>query len=322
MINSLMSVPAPIYGNLVESTTLNGIFPVTDIMPEIILIIFQNLSFKKFVNCCLVSKDWNRLTNDQFISKHMVFQKIAFNPAHWNTYCGEGTVDNDQMDKAFRRLPNNIWEILKSPCPAFPGQRIMDTQMLVWIPEFIKGEALTIESFGELLKQKFEFFNHNTNYIQMIWQQTESGRRSKGFGKIRRKIAVQEGNKPINSGFVLMTTDILKGSRAKTHAHAKIPDDFEKLNQNNQTDWRTPKLGEAIVCIMSEYLRSGKRFFNENPITFTRCEEIVSDHQVFVGDFRENSGLEVDTYASYASDYNRMGVAALWLLSKQESTRL
>ena len=122
MINSLISVPAPIYGNLVESTTLNSIFPVTNILPEIILIIFQNLSFKKFVNCSLVSKDWNRLTNDQFISKHMVFQKIAFNPAHWNTYCGEGTLDNDQMDKAFRGLPNNIWEILKSSCPAFPGK--------------------------------------------------------------------------------------------------------------------------------------------------------------------------------------------------------
>ena len=151
----------------------------------------------------------------------------------------------------------------------------MDTHILVWIPETIKGKPVTIDNFGELLIK--------LPYSPKAYQYIDNG------------IVRQEGSNPIKSGWVLMTTDVISGSRNKSFADQELW--VESLNKNGQTGYRVLKIAEAIVCIVAEYLRSKestKRLFSNDPFTYTRCQENVEGYQVGVGGFAR-CGLLVRT---------------------------
>lgn len=217
--------------------------------PDIWNVILSKLNFKELQKCSLVSKECYKLANDPIFSKEVVFNEFCFNPSHWNKFFGCGTVLNEEIDKAFKLLPNNINEILKSPCLKFPLKRIMDTHMLIWIPETINGKTVTINSFIELLKQQAESSESKIDIA--IWN----------------RIIQQEGGKQLKSGWVLMTTDIILGSRDKSYfRQIKL---IAELNGNGQTNYRISKTGEAIVFIMADYLKSKKRSFNCDPWTYT-----------------------------------------------------
>ena len=250
--------------------------------------IFLKSNFKDLGNCSLVDKKWNQLTNDPMLVKKMIYEGFCFNPSHWNEFCGAGTVSDDEIAKAYALLPTNFDEILKIDCPAFPGYKVIDTHMLVWIPETIKGKPVTIDNFGLLLKEQQEF-----------------SRRPTGYGHIFNPIAQQEGGKSIKSGWVLMTTDVIPDSRNKRFFEQLIL--LENLNKNGQTGYRVPKIAEAIICIAAEYLRSKKRLFSDEPLTYTRFEDRVRGYQVIVGGFTP-SGLRVDLILNNDEQF---GIAAL-----------
>ena len=252
---------------------------------EIFKVIFSDVNFKELRNCSLVDKKWNQVTNDPMLVKKTIYEGFCFNPSHWNEFCGAGTVSHDEIAKAYASLPKDILEILKND---YNGKKVIDTHMLVWIPETIKGKPLTIDTFGALLKEKQEFSNSAT-----------------GYGYIPNSIIQQEGNKPIKCGWVLMTTDVIPGSRNKSFADQELL--VESLNKNGQTGYRVPKMAEAIVCIAAEYLRSKKRLFSNDPSTYTRCQENVQGFQIIVGYFKEY-GLDVD---KNHDDDDDIGVAAL-----------
>jgi hypothetical protein len=277
-----------VYEDPVRLKNLEAVFPNSGLLSDNVTDIFKNMGLKDLGVCCQVSKNWNRVASDLYFSRNTVFNKFAFHPAHWNTYCGEDTVAKEEFENAFKLLPNQIIEILKSPSLTLPGKWIMDTHMLVWIPETIKGKPLTIKSFGELLKEKPEFSNNQT-----------------GYRYIQDEILQQEGDKPVESCWVLMSTDVLPGSRNKDYTDQQAM--IEGLNVNSQHRWRFPKVAEAIVCIAAVYLKSDQRLFSDEPWTFTRCQDRVEDLQIIVGGFA-SSGIRVDNN-SYVSDY--IGVAGL-----------
>ena len=257
--------------------------------PDIWKVIFFKLNFKELQKCSLVSKECYKLANDPIFSKEVIFNEFCFNPNHWNKFYGMSTVSNEEIDKAFKLLPNNINEILKSPCPAFPNKRIMDTHVLTWIPETINGKTVTINSFIELLKQQAESSESKIDIV--IWD----------------RIIQQEGSKQLKSGWVLMTKDIIPGSRDKSYF--RQIELITELNGNGQTNYRVPKTDEVIVCIMADYLKSKKRSFSSDPWTYTYCQEYINNHQVLVGGFT-TSGFIV----CCSRDCSNVGVAALWEL--------
>lgn len=201
-----------------------------------------------------IDKAWNKVANDLMSTKKMIFEEFCFNPSHWNKFCGADTVSPDEIAKAYALLPDNINEILKSDCPAFPDKKIIDTHMLVWIPETINGKPVTTQNFGLLLKNKI-----NYDYLG--------------------RLNIQE---PLKSGWVLMTTDVVPGSRNQYYTNQKIL--VENLNKNGQTGYRIPKTAEAIICIAAEYLRSKKLLFGRE--TYTHCQEMDGyGYQVTLGNF-------------------------------------
>ena len=231
-------------------------------------VIFSNFNFSDLLNSCSLSVECYKLANDPVLSKIAIYRDFCFNPSDWNKFFGEGSVSNDEMEKAFDALPKNINEILKSPCPAFPGKRIMDTHMLVWIPESVKDKPLTIDSFGLLMKQQPEFSSN-----------------PEGYQYVSNEVVQGIGSDSIKSGWVLMTTDNIPDSRSKSFSDQQ--ELIKKLNKDGKTDYRLPHAGEAIVSIYAKYLKSGtkKRLFSNKPWTCTRCQENIRGSQVVVGGF-------------------------------------
>ncbi len=81
--------------------------------------IFSKLNFKDYQKIFSVCKEYLRIVNDPILSKEVIFKEFGFGPLLWNKFFGN-TISNEVIDKAFNSLPNDINEILKSPCPAFP----------------------------------------------------------------------------------------------------------------------------------------------------------------------------------------------------------
>ena len=261
------------------------------------LIFFQltELNFKNLRLCSLVDKKWKQMTNDPILTKKMIYEGFCFNPSSWNKFCspwakirGKETVSRDEIEKAYESLPNHIDKILKSDCPAFKDKRIIDTHMLIWIPEKIKGQPVNIENFEKLLEERIEFSNY-------------------GIRCYRDEIIQQEGSRIIKSGWALMTTYIIPDSRNKSFIEQK--NRVEGFAIDGKTGFRVPKIGEAIVCISAEYFRTRKLLFEFG--TYTRCEETTQSvnklWQSIVGYFQD-TGLSLSLNLT---DCDIVGIAAL-----------
>lgn len=283
--------PAPIFGELVKPENLTSIFPGKG--TDIVLLIFEKFKLKEIGLLSQVSKSWNQLANDHYLTKRLVINEFAFHPLLWNEYLRDGMITKKEVEMAFRSLPNNILAILTSPSKGFPGKRLMNKHILTWMPTN-NDKELTINSFGELLKDKEEFSKNQNGYYY-----------------IYAGIYDQLGDKPIKPGWVLFPTDILRGSREKRYSIQK--EMVNELNGNHQTDWKVPKTAEAIFSMYAYYFRTGERLFTEvYQDTSTRCQESIDTYfkVVMVGNFID-SGLQVKGSPS-GHDYYSIGVAPSW----------
>ena len=108
--------------------------------------------------------------------------------------------------------------------------------------------------------------------------------------------------------WVLMTKDVLSGSRSKSYDQQLAL--LKEYAEKSQIAYEMPKTLEAITCIFAEYVQSGDkktRLFSDKPWTYTRCQEKVQSDDMVVGGFAL-SGLDVDDNYYDHDDY---GVAAL-----------
>ena len=158
--------------------------------------------------------------------------------------------------------------------------------MLVRLPKTLNG-GLTLKSLGELAKKYFSA--SNTGY-RFIWP----------------AIIQENGDKSINkSQWVLMTNDVLPGSRNKNYSEQqKIVAD---LAEKSLISYEVPETLESAACILSQYFGANICLFSDSPWTYTRCQENVQGYQVVVGGFAP-AGLSVN-YVNF--DYSDIGVAAL-----------
>ena len=191
-------------------------------------------------------------------------------------------------------LPIDIMETLNSPCPFWEGKQVKDTHLLVLIPSHVRGRALTLDYLGELI-QSPKGGGHGTKY-EYYW------------GGVREAIGNQS---PGKSYWVLMTRDVLSGSRDKSYQYqcALVADHANRTGLG----YKVPGALEAAVVALLHHVRSGERLYSDNPFTYTRCQEKVQSQekvqnfQLVVGGF-SSGGLSVkfDFY-----DVRSNGVAGL-----------
>ena len=207
----------------------------------------------------------------------------VLNAPLWERYFGEVGVTPP--------LPANIEEIMNSPCPFFSTfwnkKQIKETHLLALIPSHVAGKPLTLDYLGELIKSP-KGGGHKTQY-RSYWDAA------------REAIGSQS---PERSYWVLMTRDVLDGSRNKSYKG-------QSALVARHRGYTVPGALEAAVVVLLHHVRKGERLYSDRPRTFTRCQENVQNYQLIVGGF-SSRGLDViDDYYDYYSDDLDFGVAVL-----------
>ncbi len=202
---------------------------------------------------------------------------------------GKGEWDLCLGEVAQVPIPEGIWDIANQPCPITPDKKVWETHMMVLIPNQVNGQPLTMNSLGELIKDKGHFPGKAT-----------------GYDYIGASVATEHGNRSTGpSRFVLMTRDVLPESRHKSCVEQVSM--VTALSETTGSGYRIPYALEAAACIYMNYLSSGTRLYNDSPWTYTRCLETAGGHPVIVGGFVPK-GLRV---VNHVLDNRCNGVSAL-----------
>ena len=206
----------------------------------------------------------------------------AFGARAWAQYFGEVGTEPP--------LPSDIGEILDSPCPFWPGERVEDTHLLVLIPAMVDGKPFSLNLLRDLIRrpQGGGYPTKYRNYSNSIEEQ---------FG----------AQSPRHSYWVLMTRDVLEGSRNQKRASQQTL--VAAYAERTNLPYELPDTLEAATTILSHYVRSGERLYAHDPGTYTRCQELVNDqYPAVVGGF-SSVGINVDSISDYY--YYFGGVAGL-----------
>ena len=177
-------------------------------------------------------------------------------------------------------LPSDMAAILDGPCPFWPDQLVKDTHLLVLIPATVGGVPLTLNLLGELIQHP-SHGGHKTEYSYY-----------------HERVKAQMGaESPLRSYWVLMTRDVLPGSRSEGYAHQK--ELVAGYARRKSMPYELPSVLEAATAILMHHVREGDRRFGDRPWTYTRCPEVVDGrYPTIVGGFG-SSGLVV----SYSGGY-------------------
>ena len=176
----------------------------------------------------------------------------VFGARDWNKYFGEiGPIPP---------LPSDMAQILRSKCPFWPDKRVEETHTLVLIPGAVDGKLLTLNSLEELI------------------QHPKNGGHATRYGFYSEYVKKQHGGpgffggllvRPSPAYWVLMTKDVLPGSRRKSY-------DTQVAIVNRHRGYEVPRAIEAAVTILMGYIKTGIRGgYTDKPETYTRCQEVV-----------------------------------------------
>jgi NLR family CARD domain-containing protein 3 len=208
----------------------------------------------------------------------------AIGPKEWSQYFGEvGTAPP---------LPADIDEILNSSCPFWPGKQVKDTHLLVLVPATVDERPFTLDLLGELIKSPQGGGSETQYRYYDSAVQKELGAKSPG-----------------SSYWVLMTRDVLPGSRSKTYDAQKelVAAHARRL----RLPYKMPDALSAATAILLHHARTGERLYKDAPSTYTRCQErlLKNRYPVVVGGF-SSGGLNVFYDTHYVHDYGS-GVSCL-----------
>ncbi len=220
-----------------------------------------------------LQKELDHLKSPPPPAKILSLPSIAFGKAKWDTYFGD--IGEEPP------LPADIGQILQSPCPFWPGKKIEETHLLVLIPTSVNGQPLTLKTLGELAAKpkqgpatQYKYFNLGEYQDQPVTQ----------------------------SYWVLMTRDVIEGSRNKTYADQKQL--VATHAQKTGVAYELPKILEATTCIFLHHVSTGQKLYPDSPGIYTRCQELYHKQNgwaLVVGGFAAG-GLYVNIYCSSSGE--------------------
>jgi NACalpha-BTF3-like transcription factor len=202
----------------------------------------------------------------------------------WKRYFGDVASAPD--------LPSDMTAILDSTCPFWPGRKVKDTHLLVLIPARVNDQPFSLNLLHDLVQHPSNG-GHKTQY------------RYYGSG-VKEQLGASS---PAASYWLLMTRDVLPGSRDKSYGDQKklVADHARRTG----LPYELPQTLEAATAILAHYVRNGERLYSDNPWTYTRCQEWVchefNQYPVVVGGFLSSGLFVID--GDYFLDYRVYGVA-------------
>ena len=236
----------------------------------------NNAKLEKISSSLLPSAELNidncpLLGNIPFSPKPMVQDEastsIAFGKAEWGKYFGDIGIEPP--------LPLNIEKILNEPCSFWPDKKVKETHLLVLIPNTVNGKPFTMNYLGELIQKLKSGFSTKYDY----------------YGNYVREAI---GDKSYPSHWVLMTRDIIPGSRGRGYKGCR--DMVSSYSKNTGISYELPHLLEATASILMHYVKTGERLYSDDPRTETYSKDIDKyGYPWVVGGFASR-GLRVCDY--------------------------
>ena len=232
---------------------------IKELSNELALKIFSYLEGKHIGQCCLVSKHWALIGQDPIIQR-IIVQKMAFGALKWKQHF--------DLTVAEPPFPADIHKIFRNDCPFFPGKKVAETHFLTLIPEGMTLESLEALTLNPRQENKIGFTSKGSN----TWKQF--------------------GQKPTGkTHWALMTNDVIPGSRSKSWEYQQA-----LVARYRSQGYECLSCLDASVSLLIEYVQTGRRFYTDNPWTYTRCVELENgQYPVVVGSFAP-AGLEVSYY--------------------------
>lgn len=201
---------------------------------------------------------------------------LAFGALKWQQYFGVQVTEP--------LLPADIETILAGPCPLFLGKKVAETHFLTLIPEGMTLERLEALTLNPRQGNKIRFRDKDNKWVNMTLEQ--HGKTS--FGRAH---------------WALIANDVILGSRSKSWK------DQQALAATFKGQGYELLSGvEIATCLLVEYVQTGRRFYTNDPWTYTRCVEEVlvdSSHQwpLIIGGFSHN-GIGIGCTGADATDCN------------------
>lgn len=261
---------------------------------ELVLEVFSHLNLASLGTICCVSKVWKLLANDSNLWKLVIYREIAIGSDKWAQWFGADVVKDEDKKEEFSSLPyEDFIKDCKKFKTIFTDRNAKESLMLVRLPKTLNG-GLTLKSLGDLAKKYFPDSD-------------------KGYSHIWSAIVAEHGDRTIDkSHWVLMTKDVLPGSRNKTYnEQQKIVAELAAKSLS-LLDYEVPGMLVAATCTFAIYFDSNIRLFSKKPNsyfkTYTSCKEEIQGMQTFAGNFNED-GLVVYHFHNKVSE--NLGVAAV-----------
>jgi hypothetical protein len=199
----------------------------------------------------------------------------SFGAEEWRRYFGEVGVEPS--------FPSDIAGILNSTCPFWPDRQVKDTHLLVLIPATVHGKPFSLNLLGELVRRP-QSGGYSTKYRVYA-------------SDVREPFGAQS---PTSSYWVLMTRDVLEGSRMETYENQQAL--VAEHARRTQLPYELPGALEAATAVLSHYVRSRECLYSNSPYTYTRCRELEDgQYPVVVGGF-SSGGLSVFSYDGVGDD--------------------
>ena len=247
------------------------------------LAIFSFLGPKDLARCQQVSKQYQIIgINDSIWNK--LVPECAFGKAKWNEYIGD--IGEEPP------LHRNIHRLLKSRCPIWSDHKVEDTHVLVLIPRAVNGKIFNLNALGRIVAAP------------------RKGEATKFFSDWNR-IATELGDAPsVASHWVLMTKDVLPGSRNKSfHVQA---DQVAQLARRTFFSYQVPDKLDVVTVLFMKYVSSGECILGASPATYTRCQDLVYGDRLAclaIGGFSPSFGLRALNF--FVFNYKEIGMVAL-----------
>jgi len=253
---------------------------------DVIILIFCHVptdlmaSLKDWKSIELVCRRWAKLMKEmqETIIKIIVDNLMKEAKDKWENHFG----NIDPVPE----MPNNIVQILRSPCPFWPDKRVYETHLLTLVPKTVNGTPLTLKYMGQLIqnpkKGSKTQFDKDTDFYN------------------HEKTAVDKPH------WILMTKDVIPNSRNKS-----FQDQLKLVKEYNKMSYELVHLIDAVVAILLEHVSKGTRLY---PVeTLTLCQEREQDKGDYgqimhVGGFSRH-GLRVSHYFGNALEYFGIGVS-------------
>jgi NLR family CARD domain-containing protein 3 len=162
------------------------------------------------------------------------------------------------------------------------------------------------------MRKRYRWFKgepFNLNLLEELIQHPKGGGHATEYRYYASGLQQQFGaQSPTSSYWVLMTREVLEGSKMETYENQKAL--VARYAKRTDLPYELPGALEAATAILSHYARSGERLYTDDPWTYTRCRELIANNKwpAIVGGF-SSEGLVVGV--SYVPNSSCGGVVDL-----------